>query len=360
MDIAIMGAGLSGLACAITLESHGVNPVIFESRDCVEDTFVCGELLLDIMNKPFNNCLDFLKDEHNISLSAIGDVKKLIVHSKGETCEIDGTLGVMNLRGRREDSFDSQLHRQVKSELVFNSKKTLDDLKSEFSKVVVATGDAGHIVEMDNFREDFTVSLKGATVKGKFKPNTCHAWFNHDFAPKGYAYLIPFSTDEANIVLAFPDHIENSEKDMELLWEKYFLEVSHNLDLNLKVTDGFQIRKYVIGICDKAKIDNTYFIGNCFGAILPFLGFGQFRAIMTGIYAAHDMLGISNYEETTKHFKTEYENSLKLRKAIEGLSNSKLDLLVKSINVFPLNNFANYSFSENSYFNLLKYISAFM
>ena len=26
MDIAIMGAGLSGLACAITLEKHGITP----------------------------------------------------------------------------------------------------------------------------------------------------------------------------------------------------------------------------------------------------------------------------------------------------------------------------------------------
>ncbi len=32
MNVAIMGAGLSGLACAITLEKMGVTPTIFEKR----------------------------------------------------------------------------------------------------------------------------------------------------------------------------------------------------------------------------------------------------------------------------------------------------------------------------------------
>jgi flavin-dependent dehydrogenase len=48
MNIAIMGAGLSGLACAITLEKHGITPEIYESRSRVGDRFVNWEVLLSI------------------------------------------------------------------------------------------------------------------------------------------------------------------------------------------------------------------------------------------------------------------------------------------------------------------------
>ncbi len=37
MKVAIMGAGISGLSCAITLEKNGIEPVIFEKRSKARD-----------------------------------------------------------------------------------------------------------------------------------------------------------------------------------------------------------------------------------------------------------------------------------------------------------------------------------
>jgi flavin-dependent dehydrogenase len=42
MEVAIKGAGMSGLSCAITLEKHGIKPTIFEKRNRVGDRFVNG------------------------------------------------------------------------------------------------------------------------------------------------------------------------------------------------------------------------------------------------------------------------------------------------------------------------------
>lgn len=40
MKGAIMGAGISGLPCAITLEKNGIEPVIFEKRSRVRDSLL--------------------------------------------------------------------------------------------------------------------------------------------------------------------------------------------------------------------------------------------------------------------------------------------------------------------------------
>jgi len=56
MDIAIMGAGLSGLSCAMTLEKNGISPTIFEKRSQIGDRFVNGEVLLSIFAFPVHDC----------------------------------------------------------------------------------------------------------------------------------------------------------------------------------------------------------------------------------------------------------------------------------------------------------------
>lgn len=53
MKVAIMGAGLSGLACAIRLEQLGIYPDIFEKRGSIGDRFVNGEVLLTIFRDRF-------------------------------------------------------------------------------------------------------------------------------------------------------------------------------------------------------------------------------------------------------------------------------------------------------------------
>jgi len=62
---------------------------------------------------------------------------------------------------------------------------------------------------------------------------------------------------------------------------------------------------------------------------MPALGFGQFESVLTGVYAAYDILGLGQYEELVKELRKSYENSLIIRKTLEGLDNQKLDSIVK-------------------------------
>lgn len=331
MEVAIMGAGLSGLSCAITLEKHGITPTIFEKRNSVGDRFINAEAMFSIFNRPVKDCLPYLAENYHINLKPTDKVEKLFVHSKNELGSIDGKTGYTNIRGRHEDSFERQLEKQIRSKINFNSTYEYEELCKNFDHVVLATGDGEYASRLGNYRCDLTCTLKGATVEGEFVRSNSHVWFNYDILPKGYAWLMPFSEKEANLVIAYPDYPDNIKLDINEMWEKLYSLARKNLDQNLRITDSFEITRYMMGICNKPKIDNTYFVGNCFGTISPGLGFGQYISILTGIYSAHDICGIGSYEELTKPLFENYNHSLVFRRFIENLTDDEIDSGVKNL-----------------------------
>ncbi|MCQ6280361.1 NAD(P)/FAD-dependent oxidoreductase [Bacillus sp. EB600] len=327
MKIAIMGAGLSGLACAIVLERNGHSPIIFEKRSQPGDRFINAEIIVSILTSPINDAYRFFSEEYQLFLKPISQISKLIVHSENTETAVKEQLGFINVRGRHQHSFEQQLADQVATEIIYHSEYTYEDLLQEFTHVVVATGDAQDAVNLNNFHVDRAVTLKGATVEGEFEPSTIHLWLNNKIAPKGYAYILPFSPTEANIVTAFPQSSFENENDTEL-WSDFYKIVCSKLKQPLKISDEFHVKNYLIGSCKYPRIGNTFFTGNCFGALMPFLGFGQFTSLLTGIYAAYDLCGLGKYEELTKPLTKKYRNSLVFREIFEKLDNSVLDTIV--------------------------------
>ncbi|MDP4145140.1 MAG: NAD(P)/FAD-dependent oxidoreductase [Bacillota bacterium] len=354
MKVAIMGAGMSGLACAITLEQHGLTPAIFEKRNCVGDRFVNAEATFSILNRPVNNDLLYLQQNFNIHLRSTDAVKKLVIHSKNEIGSIDGNIGFVNIRGRHKESYENQLSKQVKSPIQFNSAAEYAQLCKEFDYVILAPGDGIYACELGNYRSDLTCTIRGATVEGDFLTDISHVWFNYQIIPRGYAWLIPFSEKEANLVIAYPDYPDNIRLDIDVMWNEFYHLACKQLDQNFTITDKFEINRYMMGICDKPRIDNTYFVGNCFGSISPGLGFGQFAAMLTGIYAAMDICGLGKYEELVKPLFDNYNNSLVLRRFLEGLDDTKLDFLIKNLDNKLTNNLIDFTLSKDSNFELLK------
>jgi flavin-dependent dehydrogenase len=337
IKVAIMGAGLSGLACAITLEKNGIKPKIFEKRRQVGDRFVNCEILLSVLTKPIDDSIAYFSENHGINLKPAGNIRQLIIHSEHRQAYIRGHLGFTNTRGRHPNSFERQLEKQVKSKIIFNSKHSYEELLQDFTHVVMATGDASYAARVQDFREDLTVTLRGAIVSGDFDRYTVRAWLNNKLAPKGYGYLIPISENEANIVIGYPDYAENQQLDTHALWERFYQNVCSIYGQDLRITDNFEINKYIIGICKYPRIGNTFFTGNNFGSIMPFLGFGQFASLYSGVQAAKDICGMGNYEESIKPLRNSYQHSIVFRRAMEKLNNSKFDFMVEGLNG-PLGN----------------------
>ena len=360
MEVAIMGAGISGLSCAITLERYGITPIIFEKRNRVGDRFVNTEAMFNIFNRPVKDCLPYIAENYHINLKPIDEVNKLFIHSKNEIGTIDGKIGYTNIRGRHKDSYENQLKKQVKCNINFNSTCEYEELCKNFEYVVLASGDGEYASHLGNYRCDLTCTIKGATVEGEFAASNSHVWFNYDILPKGYAWLMPFSEKEANLVIAYPDYPDNIKLDINDMWKKFYNLSCKNLNQNLKITDNFEITRYMLGICNKPKIDNTYFVGNCFGTISPGLGFGQYTSILTGVYSACDICGVGSYEELSKPLFENYSHSLVLRTFLENLTDDEIDFQVKNLNNKIMDKLVDKLCSSTNSIELLKLSTPFM
>lgn len=351
-----MGAGMSGLACAIVLEHNGIYPDIYESRSRVGDRFINAEALLNVLNRPINNAPDFFSKKYGIQLKPLASIKHITFFSKNSRGMLTGNLGWSNIRGRHDESYESQLAAQVKSKIIFNSKHTYDELSKEYSHVVLATGDGAYAEKLGNYITDLTLTAKGATVEGHFDAQHICSWLNYDFVPKGYAYLIPFSASEAHLVIGFPEYPGNIKRSVQDYWETFYQTACRDLNQDLHITDNFEVNGYMVGRSIKPKIDNTYYTGNCFGSLTPAFAFGQFMSILTGVYAAQDICGIGDYETEAKQLYKVYENSLVLRRYMEGLDNDKLDRYVQMFNLSLVNMFFG-SRVKTDIFKLLSYLA---
>ncbi|MBL4933060.1 NAD(P)/FAD-dependent oxidoreductase [Clostridium paridis] len=360
MEVAIMGAGMSGLSCALTLEKHGIKPRIFEKRSRVGDRFVNGEAMFSILNRPIKDSIEYISKEFDIHLKPITETNKIVIHSKNEVGSIEGKIGYLNIRGRHENSYESQLAKQVKTEINYNSIYSYEDLCKKYDYVVLATGDGEYACDLGNYRCDLTCKMKGVSVEGEFNRDVPEVWFNYEVVPKGYGWLIPYSEREANIVIAYPCTPNNIKLDLNQVFENFYSLICEDINQKPRITDEFQFTRYMMGICNSPKIDNTYFVGNCFGAISPGLGFGQFTAILTGVYSAYDICGIDKYEKLVRPLFDNYNNSLELRRYLQNLTDDKLDSSIKLLDNKFFDKLIDKIFSAESQIDLMEFATPVM
>lgn len=329
MKVAIMGAGLAGLSCAIELERNGIQPSIFEKRSQVGDRFINGEVFISVFSRPVMDEVRFLSEKHGIYFRPRSNINELTIYSPNHKASLTGPIGFVSIRGRHSESLEKQLERHVHTNINFNSEKSYDDLLGEFTHVVLATGDAAYAKQIQPFKTGLTATVMGATVEGDFSRNKVVCWFDNRFAPhSGYGFLIPFSDKEASLALSYPEYegTAYSEND---LWMQFQNRASDDMKQALTVRDTFEVNQYIIGQSESVRIGNTFFTGNCFGTLMPLAGFGQFPSMLTGIYTAKDILGIGKYEELTAPIRKSYDNSLTLRHFAESLDNDSLDRVVQ-------------------------------
>lgn len=330
MKVAIIGAGLAGLSCAIELEKHKIRPVIFEKRahigEAIDYAIVCPRIL----NRPIMDPLKYLKKEYGLELKPINHIKKMIMYSPKSKATERGSLGYIFRRGYTPIALEHQLLNYLKGPVTFNRYVEIEDVKNNFDYIVVATSNSIIATKLGVWTDTFISHARVATIVGKFKPTEIIMWLNTEYAKNGFCYIVPKSYTEACMV-----QIVNGITSYELdyYWKEFLF--TENIQYYISTTTDTE---HDCGFCRPRQKDNVLFTGNSAGLTDDLIGCGGLNAIESGVLAARAIAHGEDYNTLTQPIFEDIEKIHENRKALNTLDNSKLDSLVGALSLPVIKN----------------------
>lgn len=110
MKVAIIGAGLSGLACAHELEKHGIRPTIYERNSFIGEQISYVTSFLQITHRPIKDALQYIREKFDIDIRPLNTVNTIIHRSPNKTAAMKGNLGYFISRGKENEDIKKQIH----------------------------------------------------------------------------------------------------------------------------------------------------------------------------------------------------------------------------------------------------------
>ncbi|AEF94803.1 FAD dependent oxidoreductase [Desulfotomaculum nigrificans CO-1-SRB] len=328
IKVAIIGAGIAGLSCAIELEKLGIKPAIFEQKHRVGSPFTFAPMTLNFSFKPIKDQLKELKKRYDIDIKPISKIKLLRVQGPNSEYMVQGHLGYTVLRGQEEQSAECQLARILKTPIKFECPVKPEDLLKKFDYLVIADGTGHWAKKLNIWQSLFKCWIRGATVLGRFNPREVRIWINTNYCKSGFVYLVPLSTDRASLIL-IASYITHGQLDH--YWqtfieqEKIFPEMINKWDMEFET-----------GLVYPHRVGNTFFIGNSGGFVTSWIGMGLFSCVASGVEAARAIAGQGDYEKSMKFHQAVMEANATMRRLWDRLNNRNIDRFIRIIGTPPL------------------------
>jgi digeranylgeranylglycerophospholipid reductase len=323
LKVAIIGAGIAGLACAHEFERLGVTPIIFEKDNTIGEQISHVGAIMEIISRPIKNPLKYVKNEFGIIINPINPLNTVIQKSPNKTTTIKGNLGYLLNRSKEPDDIKVQIYSQLKNtKIIFSTYADIDSLTKEFDYIIVANGLNDFTSELGCWNNWIYATIKGAVILGDFDPNTFIVWINKNYCKNGYAYLAPFSNKRASLNLFIND---TNFEEIDYYWELFL----NTENLKPVIVEEFKINHHS-GYLYPYKVGNVLFAGNSGGALEPFLGFGVYNSIYMGVMAAQAIVQNKDYETLITPIINKNKQLYALRKKFNKLSNTDYDLLIAS------------------------------
>jgi digeranylgeranylglycerophospholipid reductase len=321
LNVAIIGAGISGLACAGELEKYGITPVIYEKKSYIGDAYPHVSVLLEIARRPVRDGLKYLRGKYDININPINTINAIVHNSPGKTTTIKGKFGYFLKNNREPDCIRNQLFNRLKEKKIrLETLGEYDKLEKEYDRVVIATGQSVQAQELGCWQSWTDSYVKGACVAGNFDPNTMVMWLNKDYCKDGYAYMTPFSRERASIILVVTD-VE--EKGIDSFWSLFL--AAENIKYEMIETYKLS---HQAGYVYPLTIGKIIFAGNSAGGFDPFLGFGILHAVKMGVAAARTIATGISYEDQIRSVLATNKRLRQFRKAFNTLTNKDYDNIV--------------------------------
>lgn len=327
LSVAIIGAGLSGLTCAIVLKRNGIYPTVFEKKNHIGEVLDLPAIQLRMFQSKLKDPLNDLRDKYDINLNRHYELKEIISVTPSNSYTARGKLGYIFLRGREEGYLTMQLKNAAALSCNFSTLADPNDIKKDFDHVVVATGNLDVPMKMNLVTTHFDSYVRIANILGDFSVNTIKVWFNTRYAKHGYAYLVPISSKEARLVLIV-DNIK--PKELDYYWEEF---ISYE-KISYPIVETKDIR-HLIGLVSPVQVGNLYFIGNAGGFIDSLLGFGSVKSMFSGAVAANCIINGLDYNKKMQPLIKDICMKYEFRKVYNTFDNAAIDRFV-AIEHLPL------------------------
>lgn len=328
--VAIIGAGASGMACACRLEQLGLagSIDIFEAKQGPLDANIYTGLIAEFINRPVKDPLISLSEKYGLNLSPASTIYHSINHGPTTVTDFFGFLGYVVFKGGHPESVENQLRRRCKSSIHYGIKIDLKDILSEYDSVVLATGNCEYVPDLVNFRIDAHIAFHYAIVEEKnqkIDPSRFEAWFNTRYAPWGYAYILPVPPKHA--MVACNGVISREHDPVKEGWERFKRE---QVAGKYEILEEHHILNYLLGKPDCQKVGKVYLIGADGGCNIPLFGFGLFKSLLSGIYAAESIARGESYEDKMSLINNEYEKGLALFKRLHAYGDTGYDMIIRA------------------------------
>lgn len=324
MRVAIIGAGPSGLACALELERLGISPAIFERSYRVGYGAHKVDAMLHLLYRPVRDQVRYLSRECNLTLTPQSAIRKITMNSYGNKSQIKGRcLGYLFTRGQAANSMENQLASRLKTPIFFDTFADFRELARAYDVVVVAQGDSSAARMLNCWQEFTNVLVKGAIVLGQHDPRHFSVYFDNRYARHAFGYVAPFSHNRASVHLCVPGI---KPKDMDSHWN-LFMQEKKELS-TLPVVNTYEM-EWQCGQVTRRRHGNLFLIGNSGGFAENFMGTGLFSGLISGILAARCIVYKWDYEALSRPLIDHIKRISLMRDALDRLDNSGLNVLVK-------------------------------
>ena len=267
MKVAIIGAGTSGLSCAIELERNGIFPTIFERNDFIGDYHPHVSALINVITRPVADPIKYMDKKLGIKLKPLNLFRKVIHYSPNNQVTVTGPLGYFMIRGKEENSVQGQLHKQVKSQVHFNSFVQPEDLEKDFNYIIVADGHWSIPERYGICQEVMRTWVKGGIFAGNFEDDTLQMWLDNELTHGVYIYSAPYSKNRA-VIAHVVQNIEHEE--LNEYWHR-FLE-SRDILKKHDMLESWELPHHA-GFVTTNRVGKIYFIGTAGGGVEPIFRF---------------------------------------------------------------------------------------
>jgi len=329
LKIAIIGAGMAGLSCALECERLGITAEIFERHHSIGWIWPSVSSWLEIFDRPYgSDPIKYIKETYGVNIKSAVDEKIFILKSPNAETKIKGKLGISFYRGKEGESIENQLLRELrKTPINYNSLSNYKELSQKYDYVVVATGRDYEAKELGLWEEQGRVSIMGAIALGSFAQDTSIIYFDTEYAGSGYARVSPYSESEAIIALYVIDKgdFQTQQLDINRRFERFLKK--EQLD-KLELMYRYIKPPFSTGRVSRFKSGNILLAGRAAGLTERLLGSGGIEAIISGVLAARSIILGEDYDEMLKPLQEHIENISAFRNYVENFSNDDFDRMV--------------------------------